>query len=293
MYDINKLYQPKTLKEALDLKKKYPNALTLAGGSDILIQIREGKLANKDLISIYMIDELRGIYLQDDGTIVIKPLTSFSHVTSSEIIQKYVPTLGYATDQVGGPQTRNIGTIGGNICNGITSADSATTLKAYDAILEISHADYVREMPYRDFNIWVGEVDLKEGEILTAIKIPKESYENTYGWYIKYAKRAAMDIATLGCSVNVRLSNDKKVIERIRISYGVAGPVPLRVATAEEFATGKEITQDLIEGVVEKVLEDVKPRNSWRASKEFRLQLIKEMLRRCLKSSIEKAGGII
>ncbi len=293
MYDINKLYQPKTLKEALKLKKQHPNALILAGGSDILIQIREGKLANKDLISIYMLDELRGVTLEDDGTIVIKPLTSFSHVTQSPIIEKYIPTLGYATDQVGGPQTRNIGTIGGNICNGITSADSATTLKAYDAILEISHADYVREMPYKDFNIWVGEVDLKEGEILTAIKIPKESYENTYGWYIKYAKRAAMDIATLGCSVNVRLSKDKKVIERLRISYGVAGPVPMRVPTAEKMGNGKKLSAQLIEDIVTAVLEDVKPRNSWRASKEFRLQLIKEMLRRSLKSSIEKAGGKI
>lgn len=293
MYDFSKMYQPKTLKEALELKKAHPKALTLAGGSDILIQTREGKLAGKEVISIYMIDELRGISMEDDGTILIRPLTSFSSVTNNELIQKYIPTLGYATDQVGGPQTRNIGTIGGNICNGITSADSATTLKAYDVMLEISHADYVRTMPYLDFNIWVGEVDLKEGEILTGIRIPKESYDNTFGDYIKYAKRAAMDIATLGCSVNVRLTKDKKTIERLRIAYGVAGPIPMRVPTAEKAGTNKKISEALIEEVVQAVLEDVKPRNSWRASKDFRLQLIKEMLRRALKASISKAGGKI
>lgn len=291
MYDFNNIYQPKTLKEALELKKKYPHALILAGGSDILIQTREGKLAGKDVISIYMLDELRGVTLEEDGTILIRPLTSFSHVTNDPIIQKYLPTLAYATDQVGGPQTRNIGTIGGNICNGITSADSASTLKAYDAILELSSTKGTRTVLYKDFNIWVGQVDIKEDEILTGIRITKESYENTYGCYIKYAKRAAMDIATLGCSVNVRLNESKTQIQRLRIAYGVAGPIPARCTTGETVGVNKDINEDLIEEIVQGVLQDVKPRSSWRASKEFRLQLIKEMLRRCLRQSIEKAKG--
>jgi xanthine dehydrogenase FAD-binding subunit len=293
MYDINNLYQPKSVEEALKMKNEHPEALVLAGGSDILIQIRDGKLAGTDLISIQTLNDLRGISVEEDGSILIRPLTSFSHVTQSPIIKEFIPALGDAVDQIGGPQIRNIGTIGGNICNGVTSADSASTLKAYDAILEISSVDGVRNLPYADFSKGPGRVDLQPNEILTGIRIPKDSYENTYGDYIKYSIRRAMDIATLGCSVNVRLSDDKKSIERVRIGYGVAGPTPMRVPTAEKLGCGKPITNQLIIDIAEATLIDVKPRTSWRATKEFRMQLIKELCKRALKSSIKQAGGTI
>jgi len=291
MYDFNNIYQPKTVEEALKMKKEHPEALTLAGGSDILIQCREGKLAGKDVISIYSLDELRGICLEDDGTILIRPLTSFTHITNNPIIKENIPALGEAVDQIGGPQIRNIGTIGGNICNGVTSADSASTLKAYDAILEIASEDGIRILPYADFSKGAGRVDLRDGEILTGIRIKKESYENTYGKYIKYSMRKAMDIATLGCSVNVRLSDDKKSVDRVRIAFGVAGPVPLRALSAEAKLKGHELNDKLADDAADLVMEDVNPRNSWRASKDFRIQLIRELTRRALRDSVEQAGG--
>jgi xanthine dehydrogenase FAD-binding subunit len=291
MYDFNNIYQPKTVKEALEMKKAHPDALLLAGGSDILIQCREGRLAGRDVISIYTLDELRGICMEDDGTILIRPMTSFSHITNNPLIKKYIPTLGDAVDQIGGPQIRNIGTIGGNICNGVTSADSATTLKTYDAILEIASVDGIRILPYADFSKGPGRVDLREGEMLTGIRIKKDSYENTFGKYIKYSMRRAMDIATLGCSVNVRLTDDKKKVDRVRIAFGVAGPVPLRALSAEESLKGQPISEELLEAASQAVMADVNPRNSWRASKDFRIQLIKELTRRALRSSIEQAGG--
>jgi xanthine dehydrogenase FAD-binding subunit len=293
MYDFNNIYQPKTIEEALKMKNEHPEALILAGGSDILIQVRDGKLAGCDVINIQPLNELRGVCVEDDGTILIRPMTSFSHITKNPIIEKYVHALGFAVDQIGGPQIRNIGTIGGNICNGVTSADSASTLKAYDAVLEIASVDGIRLLPYADFSKGPGKVDLKGNEILTGIRIPKDSYENTYGEYMKYSVRRAMDIATLGCSVNVRLSDDKKSIDRVRIAYGVAGPTPMRVPTAEKLGNGKVITEQLITDIAEAALTDVKPRTSWRASKEFRMQLIKELCKRSLRTSIKKAGGTI
>jgi xanthine dehydrogenase FAD-binding subunit len=293
MYDFNNIYQPKTIEEALKMKSEHPEALILAGGSDILIQVRDGKLAGCDVINIQPLNELRGICVEDNGSILIRPLTSFSHITKNPIIEKFLPALGFAVDQIGGPQIRNIGTIGGNICNGVTSADSASTLKAYDAVLEIASVDGIRLLPYADFSKGPGKVDLKGNEILTGIRVPKESYENTYGEYMKYSVRRAMDIATLGCSVNVRLTDDKKSIDRVRIAYGVAGPTPMRVPTAEKLGNGKLITEQLITDIAEAALTDVKPRTSWRASKEFRMQLIKELCKRSLRTSIKKAGGTI
>ncbi len=293
MYDFKTLYEAHSVKEALSLKKEHPEALVLAGGSDIFIKLREGKLAGCDLISIYTIDELRGVYVEDDGTLLIRPLTSFTAVSMHPLIKEHIPVLGDAVDQIGGPQVRNIGTIGGNICNGVTSADSASTLKAYDAILELSSADGVRNLPFAEFNLGPGKVDLKQTELLTAIRIPRESYENTYGHYIKYAMRKAMDIATLGCSVNVRLSKNKKTVERLRIAFGVAAPTPIRSLSAEKLANGHPVNQDLLEVITEGSLADVTPRSSWRAAKEFRLHLVKEMAKRATIASIEKAGGKI
>lgn len=105
MYDFKNLYEPKTVREALELRKEHPEALVLAGGSDILIQIREGKLAGCDLISIFALDELRGICLEDDGTLLIRPLASFTDVVMHPLIKKHMPVLGEAVEQIGGPQS--------------------------------------------------------------------------------------------------------------------------------------------------------------------------------------------
>ena len=108
MYDIKILYEAFTLKEAINLRAQHPEALILAGGSDILIKMREGKLAGAELISIYGVDELRGVSLDADGTLRILPLTSFSHITKHPLINKLIPVLGEAVDKVGGPQIRNL-----------------------------------------------------------------------------------------------------------------------------------------------------------------------------------------
>ena len=227
MYDMKALYEAESVEHAIQLRLEHPEAQIIAGGSDVLVQMREGKRAGKELISIYMIDAMHGVSIDEDENIRIGSLTSFSHITKDPIIQKYINVLGEAVDQVGSPQIRNIGTIGGNTCNGVTSADSASTLHAWEAIVELTGKNGVRRLPIRDFYIKAGVVDIRadEGEIQTAILIPKASYENTFGHYIKYGMRNAMEIASLGCSVNVRLSEDKKTIDRCRIAYGVCDSI--------------------------------------------------------------------
>ncbi|MBQ6357865.1 MAG: FAD binding domain-containing protein, partial [Clostridia bacterium] len=153
MYDMKELYEAFSVQEAIELRLAHPEAQIIAGGSDVLVQMREGKRAGKELISIYLIDELRGVSLDENGAIRIGSLTSFSHITKDPIIQKYINVLGEAVDLVGGPQIRNIGTIGGNTCNGVTSADSASTLHAWEAIIELTGPNGKRLVPIRDFYI--------------------------------------------------------------------------------------------------------------------------------------------
>ena len=293
MYDMKALYQAKSVQDAVALRLAHPAAQIIAGGSDVLVQMREGRRAGAELISIQTLDEIRGVSMDEDGTLRIGSLTSFSHITRDPLIQKYINVLGEAVDQVGGPQIRNIGTIGGNTCNGVTSADSASTLHAWDAMVELTGPEGVRRQPISEFYIRAGRVDIREGEIQTAILIPKESYENCFGHYIKYAMRSAMDIATTGCSVNVVLSEDRKTIARARIAYGVAGPIPLRCEHTEAAALGKPLTEETAGAFAAAVLEDIHPRDSWRASKAFREHIAVEMARRCLIESVKLAGGVM
>ena len=291
MYDIGKFYQAADVEDAVRALVEDPEAVVISGGSDVLIKIREGKLAGCSLVSIHGIKELEGIRMEEDGTIVIGPATTFSHITNNDIIQKHIPMLGDAVDMAGGPQLRNIGTIGGNVCNGVTSADSASSLCCLDAVLVLKGPDGVREVPISQWYTGPGRTVRNHDEVLTAIRIKKENYQGYGGQYIKYGKRNAMEIATLGCAVSVKLTEDKKHIQDLRLAYGVAAPTPIRCHTTEEAVKGMETGEALAQAVGKGALEEVNPRSSWRASKEFRLQLVEELGRRAVKQAVINAGG--
>lgn len=291
MYDIGSLYQAEDVQDAIRALNENPDAVLISGGSDVLIKIREGKLAGCSLISIHNIQELKKITMEEDGTIVIGAAASFSHITNDPVIQTYIPILGKAVDQVGGPQVRNIGTVGGNICNGVTSADSACSLLVLDAVLELTGPEGVRQVPVKEFYTGPGRTVRGHEEIMTAIRITKDNYEGFGGHYIKYGKRNAMEIATLGCAVNVKLSEDKKIIEDIRLAYGVAAPTPIRCPETENKVKGMKLSREVYEILGAGALTEVNPRSSWRASREFRLQLVEELAKRALKQAVIYAGG--
>ena len=293
MFDIANIVQPASVEEAVKALVADPEAMIIAGGTDVLIQVREGRLAGRRLVSIHGIKELEGVSMEADGTMVIGPLTTFGGVTEYPIISQHIPTLGFATDQAGGPQLRNAGTIGGNVCNGVTSADSASTLLTLNAQLEITGPAGKRQVAQEDFYAGPGRVKLEHGEILTAIRIAKKDYDSFYGCYIKYAMRNAMDIATLGCAVHVKLTADKKAVEELRLAYGVAAPNPIRCHQTEAKAKGMALDETLLDTVSAGGLSEVNPRTSWRASKEFRQQLVHELSRRALSEAIQKAGGTV
>ncbi|MEG0825146.1 MAG: xanthine dehydrogenase FAD-binding subunit XdhB [Oscillospiraceae bacterium] len=290
MYDIEKTYQATSIEDAIAALKSDPEAVVIAGGTDVLIKIREGKLAGCRLVSLHDIPELAGISMAPNGDIEIGPGTTFRHITYNDLIRKHVPVLGEAVDWAGGPQLRAVATIGGNVSNGITSADSASTLMALDAVLRVQGPDGVREIPISEWYLGVGKVAMKHEEILVKVIIPKSHYEGWSGHYIKYAQRNAMDIATLGVSCMVKLSADKKVAEEVHLAFGVAGPVPMRSSGAEQAVAGLPIGEAIAQ-IGKAALGDVNPRTSWRASKEFRIQLVDELSGRALTEAAKKGGA--
>lgn len=291
MYDIQSIYQATSVDDAIRALQADPSALVIAGGTDVLIKIREGKLAGCSLVSIHnLTDELSGVTLSPGGDVEIGPLTTFRGVTFSDVIRQTVPVLGEAADMAGGPQLRAAGTIGGNVCNGITSADTASTLVALDAVLRVRGPRGEREVPISEWYLGVGRVALAPDELLVKIVIPYDNYAGYTGHYIKYAMRNAMDIATLGVSCLVKLTDDKKTVDDAALAFGVAGPVPMRAPSAEAAVRGLPI-QEAIAVIGRAALDDVNPRTSWRASKEFRIQLIEELSPRALREAARKGGA--
>ena len=291
MYDIASIYQATSVADAIRALRADPSAIVIAGGTDVLIKIREGKLAGCSLVSIHnLTGELSGVTLTHSGDVEIGPLTTFRGVTFSDVIRQTVPVLGEAADTAGGPQLRAMGTIGGNVCNGITSADTASTLVALDAVLRVRGPRGVREVPISQWYLGAGRVALAPDELLVKLVIPHDNYAGYTGHYIKYAQRSAMDIATLGVSCLVKLTDDKQAVDDAALAFGVAGPVPMRAPSAEAAVRGLPI-EEALEVIGQAALEDVNPRTSWRASREFRIQLVQELSARALREAARKGGA--
>lgn len=291
MYNIASYVQAKDVPDAIRALSADENAILICGGSDVLIKIREGKFDGCSLVSIHGMPSLVGVSLENDKAIKILPATTFTEITAHPLVQKHIPAVGEAVDQAGGPQLRNIATVGGNICNGATSADSPPTLLCLNAELEITGPQGVRRQPLETFYKGPGKVNLEHGELLTAIRVAQKDYEGFGGHYIKYAQRNAMDIATLGCAVFARLGKDKKTVEEARLAFGVAAPTPIRCHQAEAAVAGMEIGEEMFAKIGEVALTEVKPRTSWRASEAFRRQLVRELSGRALRQAILNAGG--
>lgn len=292
MFDIQSFYEAKSVRDAVEALMRDENAEVISGGTDVLIRVREGKDAGRSLVSIHNIKDLKGVTLREDGTIVIGAATPFSHITNDPVIKEHLNMLGEAVDQVGGPQIRNVATLGGNICNGATSADSASTMCALNAVAVLEGPDGMRRVPLTEFYTGPGRTVRERTEVCTCFEISREDYEGWEGKYYKYGKRRAMEIAALGCAVRVRLSADKKTVRDVRLAYGVAAPTPIRCRGAEESIRGMEVSDGKIyERFAEAALKEVNPRSSWRASKEFRLQLIRELAKRALKDAVRLSGG--
>ncbi len=290
MYDLKNIYYPESPEEAVRMLEADENSVLVCGGTDVLIRIREGRLAGVSLVSLNDMRELKRMERESDGTIHIGPAVTFSALSDDPLIREYLPPLGEAAGTVGGPQIRNMGTIGGNICNGATSADTASMLKALNARLVLLGSGGEREISIHDFYTGPGRTVRRREEVLTDIRVAREDYEDMYGAYIKYGKRDAMEIATLGCAVLARTDADKTHIRDIRIAYGVAAPTPIRCFQTEEALRGRPIDAALFARLRRDVLSEVSPRSSWRASKTFRIQLVKELGERALRQALARAG---
>lgn len=293
MFDYEGVYEAKNIKDALEILSCNNNVIVINGGTDILIKARQNQLRNCFLLNINNLKELKGVYLNENNDIIIKSGITFTELESNEIIRKNLSLLAYASGQVGSPQVRNVATIGGNICNGAVSADSIPSLFVLNAKLVLEKENNKRIVPIEEFYLGPGKTVLEKNELLTEIIIKYEDYSGYHGIYKKFGRRRAMEIATTSCAVLLKLEDCGKKIEDFRISFGVAAPTPVRCYETEKKINHSLIEEKIFDIIKTSVLDELSPRESWRASKELRVQVIQEFSVRATREAINNGRRFI
>ncbi len=276
------LYQPASLQEASRiLKDKGPGGRLLAGGTDLVIAIKEKGLVPKYVVDLKKIPKLSGIHEQADGSILIGALTTMREVETSALITRRLPFLARSAAEVGSIQIRNRATIGGNMANATPSADVAPSLLVLEACARISGLSGERVVDLEKFFRGPGQNAMGAEEILTAIFLPP-SHPRLAGEYIKFSPREMMDLAYVGVAVALVLNDKDKRCEHVRIALGAVSPTPMRARNAETIVLNQTITAELAgKAGVEAAMES-KPISDVRSSADYRREMVRAMTKRAL-----------
>ena len=276
---------PKTIAEALSLLSQYKErAKVIAGGTDAVPQLKRREIK----VPQYIID-LKGIpgldYIKYDevGGLALGALATIHAVETSSIIQEKFSILFQAAQSMASPQVRNRGTIVGNICNAVPSADTATALLTLEARLRLISQQGERMINVEEFFTGPNRTVLAAEEILREIQIPGLP-PHAKGIYLKLTPRRAMDLAIVGVAVVVipkdGLCND------IRIALGAVAPTPIRAKRAESILKGQKFDDKAIEKAAQTAAEESKPIDDHRASAEYRREMVKILTRRAINQAI-------
>lgn len=238
---------PKTIREALSLLKKYHDkAKVIAGGTDLLPKMKHRQITPRYLIDLNGIPILRFIKYEKEKGLRIGAGTTLNEILESLLVNRYCPILIKAVSQMASSQIRNNATIGGNLCNGAPSADTAPPLIALGTRLKLVDLRKERRILVEDFFKGPEETVINHSELVTEIQIPT-SLPRKFGTYLKHTLRGAMDLAIVGVAVCMTLDSKKNVCRDIKIAMGAVAPTPMRAKKAKGIFKGEAFDEDLIE----------------------------------------------
>lgn len=262
----------KSIEDVCRFRKEYGSkGCIVAGGTDVMVQIKEKSRRWAEIecmMDLTSLDkELR--YIREEGDCVkVGALSTHTDIAESEIIKKYAPFFGQASDSVGSPQIRNRGTIGGSICNASPAADPLTPLVALEANVEIAGLNGTREVPLVDLYVGRGKLGLGEDEFVTAF-IFKKPEEGSLMYFQKLGRRKALAISRLNTSALLHLDAEGK-IDKARIAPGCIFATPMRVVEAEEILLGKVPSEELFEEAGREVSRIMIEKTGYRWSTEYK-----------------------
>lgn len=300
-------YKPLTLGEAFKLMERHADAVYVAGGTDVMVLLRQKRLSPKVLISLRNIEELS----RKDGLTIGAGVT-LREIQMDEGIKKGFQALDDAVCRMGSTQIRNVATLGGNICNAAPSADTACPLLVFDAEAVIAGPDGERRVFLDDFFIGPGKSVLRKGEILKEFRIP-EFGDNTGSAYIRQTRRNAVDLPVVG--VAARVTVDKRDLrckdmlcvaapasellahfaeeelrcEDIRIAIGAAAPRPIRAKNAEKALKGQLISDSTVAAAARIASSECAPIDDIRGEAWYRKEMAEVLVRRAVMKSLDRA----
>ena len=272
---------PQTVAEACSLLSQYGKAAkVIAGGTDLLVAMKERELTPQYLLALKRIADLDYIDYDDIDGLRIGALASTQSIASSAVIQDKFSFLANAAAQIGTPQIRNMGTIGGNLCNAAPSADTAPPLIALGAKVKLTSSKGERTVPLEEFFTGPGETVLQPNELLTEIQVPKPP-PGTKGAYLKLFPRGAVDIATVGVAVRLTVGKDGTCSDA-KIVLGAVAPTPMRTKRAEALILGRKLEDKIIEEAAQTASEEARPISDVRSSADYRREMVKVLIRRAI-----------
>jgi CO/xanthine dehydrogenase FAD-binding subunit len=276
---------PKTLREACDLLWKYgEKARVIAGGTDLVILLRDGKEQPQCVVDITHIPELRKIE-EKDGMICIGAGVTHSEISSSPLVRRYGRVLSDAAGEIGSPQIRNTGTIGGNIVNASPAADTLPPLMILNAVAKVATKEGEREVPLQQVFEGPYQTNLKPHEILVRItfqKLPPDAMTS----FVRLARREAMAIARMSVALLLQMEKGNDRIRDIRVSLGAVTPTPRRLSGVEVFLKGKSPGEVTLKMVSKKVSEEMVKQAGVRPSTSYKSPVVEALFMRAFREAL-------
>lgn len=281
-------FEPETISDVITFLAKHgKDTKLIAGGTDLLVDMKKGRIKLKYLVNLMKIPDLSYI-IEDGGGLRIGATTTFREIEESQLIKEKYPLLFEATQAMGTVQIKNMATIGGNICNALPSADIPPALVALDAKAKIVGKSEERFLSLEEFFVGIRKTTLESDELLTEVHV--QSPPARSGTAFLKISRTASDLATLNVAVRVTLENNGACKEARVVVGGGVGPTLIRSKRAETLLEGKLLEESLIEKTARTASEELKPRpTSIRASPFYKIEVSKVLVKRALMKALDRA----
>lgn len=282
-------HTPKTFTEATQIAAQAPGTTRfLAGGTDVLVQLRADIVTPDDLIDVKHISGVRDITQNADGSWTIGVAVAGAEMTEHPKLGAEWPGLVEAMDLIGSTQVQGRATLTGNLCNGSPAADSVPAMVAAGVTVTVTGPDGERTLAVEDVPAGPGKTNLAKGELITAVHIPARG-ANAGDAYLRFIPRTEMDIAVVGAGVNLRLDGD--VITEARVSLGAVAPTVLLVAEAADAIVGTTLDDAAMEKLAAAATAACNPINDKRGTIEFRKKVAGVLTCRAAKIAYDRAKG--
>ena len=279
----------KTIDEAVQAHNQANGAARfLAGGTDLLVQIKSGIKKPNLVIDVKKIVELNSIDEISENEFVIGASVSGANLNRNKKFASLWPGVLEAFRLIGSEQIQGRASLGGNLCNGSPAGDSVPALIAAGCVAVIAGPDGRKELPIEEFHTGPGRTILKNGEMLVSLKFPKKE-KNSSDAYLRMTPRTEMDIAVVGCGVNITLEND--ICTSARVSLGAVAPTPLLIKEASEIMTGTNLNDEVLEKVSKLCMNSCNPIDDKRGTIEYRTKVAGVLFKRTTLIAIDRIKG--